>query len=107
MRKIEARMVAAALTGDRMKDGNTEVVTGASLFACQIVTSVYLHGNLIAQNGGKGWGINLRGWNTPTTRSRVNALLQGLGVPGRVCTIKGRAHFNGKPIGHHDWVHVS
>ena len=81
MRKIEAKMVAAVLAGGRMKDGNTEVVTGASLFACQIVTSVYLHGNLIAQNGGKGWGINLRGWNTPTTRSRVNALLQGLGFP--------------------------
>ena len=106
MRKIEVRMVAAALTGDRMKYGNTEVVTRTREDG-QRVTSVYLHDNLIAQNGVTGWGFSLRGWNTPTTRSRVNALLKGLGVPGRVCTIKGRAHFNGKPIGHHDWVHVS
>ena len=107
MRKIEAKMVAAVLTGGRMKDGNTEVVTRTGLFRSRTITSVYLHGNLIAQNGCSGWGFNLRGRNTPTTRSRVNALLQGLGVPGRVCSVKGQAHFNGKPIDHNDWVHVN
>ena len=106
MRKIEAKMVAAVLTGGNMKGGNTEVVTRTREDG-QRVTSVYLHGNLIAQNGVTGWGFSLRGWNTPTTRSRVNALLQGLEVPGRVCTIGGQAHFDGKPINHHDWVHVN
>ena len=47
------------------------------------------------------------GCNTPTMRSRVNALLQGLEVPGRVYSVKGQAHFNGKPINHHDWVQMS
>lgn len=106
MRKIEAKMVAAVLTGDRMKDGGTEVVTRTREDG-QRVTSVYLHDNLIAQNGVTGWGINLRGWNTPTTRSRINALLQGLEVPGRVYSVKGQAHFNGRPIDPHDWIHVN
>ena len=104
MRKVEAKMIAAVLTGDCMKDGNTEVVTRED---GQRVTMVYLHDCLIAKKDVAGWQFSLRGWNTPVTRSRVNALLQGLEVPGRVCTIKGQAHFNGKPINHHDWVHVN
>lgn len=107
MRVIEAKMAAAALTGSSMRSGNTEVTTRTREDGARI-TTVYLHGNMIAQNGTlAGWGFRLAGWNTPTTRSRVNALLQGLGVPGRVYSVKGQAHFNGKPINHHDWVHVS
>ena len=107
MRKIEAKMVAAVLTGGTLKDGNTEVTTRTREDG-QRVTMVYLHGNMIAQNGTiAGWRFRLAGWNTPTTRSRINALLQGLEVPGRVHSVKGQAHFGGKPINHHDWVHAS
>ena len=106
MRKIEAGMIAAVLTGGSMKGGNTEVVTRTREDG-QRVTSVYLFDSLIAKKDAAGWQFNLRGWNTPTTRSRVNALLQGLEVPGRVYSVKGQAHFNGKPINHHDWVHVN
>ena len=106
MRKIEAKMVAAVLTGGRMGDGNTFVETFTRADG-QRVTMVYLFDSLIAKKDVAGWQFSLRGRNTPTARSRVNALLQGLEVPGRVCTIGGRAHFSGRPIDHHDWVHVS
>ena len=106
MRKIEAKMVAAVLTGGRMGDGNTFVETFTRADGV-CVTMVYLFDNLIAKKDVAGWQFSLRGWNTPTARSRVNALLQGLEVPGRVYSVKGQAHFNGKPINHHDWVHVN
>ena len=107
MRVIEAKMIAAVLTGSSMKSGNTEVTTRTREDGARI-TTVYLHGNMIAQNGTTaGWGFRLAGWNTPTTRSRLNALLQGLEVSGRVQGVKGQPHFNGKPIDPHDWFHVS
>lgn len=106
MRKIEAKMVAAVLTGGRMKSGNTTVATVTRGDGVR-VTSVYLCGNMIAQNGIFGWGVKLCGWNTRTTRSRINALLQGLETSSRVHNVKGQAHFNGKPINYHDWVRVS
>ena len=106
MRRIEAKMVAAVLAGGRMKDGNTEVITRTREDGARI-TTVYLQGNLIAQNDTiAGWSFRLAGWNTPTTRSRINALLQGLGVSGRVYGVEGQAHFDGEPINLHDWVHV-
>lgn len=106
MRKIEAMMVAAVLTGGRMSGGNTFVETITRADGGR-VTMVYLFDNLIARKDATGWQFSLRGQNTPTTRSRVNALLQGLEVPGRVYSVKGQAHFNGKPIGHHDWIRVN
>ena len=106
MRKIEAKMIAAVLAGGRMDDGNTFVETFTRADGGR-VTMVYLFDSLIAKKDAAGWQFSLRGWNTPTTRSRVNALLQGLEVPGRVYGVKGQAHFNGKPINHHDWVRVS
>lgn len=79
MRVIEAKMAAAVLTGSSMKSGNTEVTTRTREDGARI-TTVYLNGN------------------TPTTRSRLNALLQGLEVSGRVHSVKGQPH---------DWFHVS
>lgn len=107
MRVIEAKMVEAVRTGSSMKSGNTEVITRTREDGARI-TTVYLHGNMIAQNGTiAGWRFRLAGWNTPTTRSRINALLQVLEVSGRVHGVKGQPQFNGKPIDQHEWFHVS
>ena len=102
MRKIEARMIAAVLTGGNMRSGNTEVDTWTSRDGAR-VTTVYLHGNRIAQNAGSGWRFRLGGWNTPTTRSRLNALRSALEIPGRVHCVNGASMLDGKPVSAVDW----
>ena len=79
MRKIEAEMIQAVKNGRDWKSGNTSVdVTDHGII-------VRLHGNKIAQV--EPWDqvvyVTDAGWQTTTTKSRLNALLLGLG---------GRAH---------------
>ena len=103
MRVIEAKMIAAVLTGSNMKSSNTEVVTRTREDGAR-VTAVYLHGHMIAQNGTiAGWGYRLAGWNTPTTRSRINALRCALEIPGRVRCVNGAPMLDGRPISAVDW----
>lgn len=53
--------------------GNTKITTNYRNDG-QYVTTVYLHSNMIAQFSGGQWGFKLAGWNTPTTKSRINAI---------------------------------
>ena len=80
MRKIEAAMVNAVNNGRDWRSGNTSVdVTDHGI-------TVRLHGNKIAEvdrEAGICW-ITDAGWQTTTTKSRLNALLRGC-VDGRAC----------------------
>jgi hypothetical protein len=76
MRKIESQMVAAIKAGKDWKLANTEVI------ACSNVSDVYLHGNLIARIGETWIEIFDGGWQTNTTKSRLNAILSTFGMPG-------------------------
>lgn len=69
MRKIERLMNAAITNGKDFKLDNTEVV------ACSNVSDVYLHGNLIARIGETWIQLFDGGWQTVTTKSRLNAIL--------------------------------
>lgn len=69
MRTIEKNMNAAISAGRNWAAGNTSVT-----FVNNEV-QVRLHGNLIAVRDAAGvWRYSLAGWNTTTTRSRLNAL---------------------------------
>lgn len=70
MCKIERDMIAAIRAGKNRALGNTYVnpIVGG--------VEVRLHGNLIAVLTDQGLRFTLAGWPTPTTRSRINALLQ-------------------------------
>ena len=77
MRKIETQMNAAITNGKCWKSDNTEVFTNdnnASL--------VYLHGNLIAIITDNSITMFDGGWQTNTTKSRLNAILSECGLPG-------------------------
>ena len=77
MRKIEENMVNAIKRGKCWTSGNTEVFTnknGASL--------VYLHGNHIATVTYKKVTLFDGGWQTNTTKSRLNAICDEFCVPG-------------------------
>ena len=73
MRKIEQLMNTAIQRATNWKSGNTrvEAVVGAS--------RVYLHGNLIAEVGDDYMQIFDGGWQSNTTKSRLNALLSEFG----------------------------
>ena len=76
MRKIESLMNAAITNNQDFKSANTQVI------ACSNVTDVYLHGNLIARIGETWLELFDDGWQSNTTKSRLNAILSVHGVEG-------------------------
>ena len=71
MRKIESQMCAAVQSNIDWKSGNTEVTIDKETNT----SSVYLHGNLIATVTDNDMTIYDGGWQSNTTKSRLNALL--------------------------------
>ena len=76
MRKIEQRMNAAILGGFNWSSGNTAVNN------CDGVSHVFLHGNKIAEIGDSEITLMDGGWQSNTTKSRLNAILQVHGLDG-------------------------
>jgi len=74
MRKIEADMIQAIKSHKSWKSGNTQVQISPKDNSAH----VYLFGNLIATECSRGWMICDCGWQTTTTKSRLNALLSAL-----------------------------
>ena len=89
MRKVTAQIKKAFEEGRSLKVGNTETDG----------QTVWLHGNAIVKRDPDGlvrW--SLAGWNTPTTRERVN----GIANAG-VCQFKFEPVLNGEEIDASDW----
>jgi hypothetical protein len=84
MRKIELLMNRAICDGRDWKCDNTEVVS------CSNVTDVFLHGNLIARIGETWLELFDGGWQSQTTKSRLNAILEAHGSGGE--RVFQRAH---------------
>ena len=76
MRKIEQNMCQAIQSNKNWKSGNTEVVTNDT------VSNVYLHGNLIATVTETDMTIFDGGWQSVTTKSRLNALCDEFCISG-------------------------
>ncbi len=78
MRKIETQMNAAVAANKDWQSANTSVhfdsETGVSI--------VRLHGNKIAEIGDNWMALFDGGWQTTTTKSRLNALLSAFGIDG-------------------------
>ena len=73
MREIETQMIAA-VKGDKnwTKDHTSVIIEDG-------VSTVYLHGNLIAEVDDESIKLYDGGWQTTTTKSRLNALLSEYG----------------------------
>jgi hypothetical protein len=76
MRKIERQMNAAITAGKDWKSDNTMVTTVNG------VSHVFLHGNKIAEIGDNFILLMDGGWQSNTTKSRLNAILREHGIPG-------------------------
>ena len=97
MRKITEQAATAFHSGRDFRSGNTQV--NRRIGGVELV----LFGHTIAKNiSGDGLHINLCGWNTNTTRERLNGL-QGV----QVYTRKGQPYLNGNPIPSNEWVKVN
>lgn len=96
MRQIEKQMLAAIRNGKNFNGNNTQVECepNGNIY-------VYLFGNCIYKIVNGTPKFNLCGWNTSTTRSRLNAL--GVNVTSKGFT----PHYNGKPISAYSgWIDV-
>lgn len=82
MRKIESQMIAAIKSETDWKSGNTKVVNFFNDGDKCVVSSVFLHDNLIAEVTDTDMTIYDGGWQTTTTKSRLNALCQEFCVTG-------------------------
>ena len=76
MRKIERLMNAAISDSKDWKLANTEVLNVDG------ISYVYLHGNLIAEVDDNGIKLYDGGWQSNTTKSRLNAILSEHGIAG-------------------------
>ena len=93
MRKVTERIKRAFEQGKALKLGNTETDGD----------TVWLFGNEIIRrdNVGTVWAT-LAGWNTPTTRERVN------GITGlRIYQQNFEAKLDGEPIESDEWINVT
>lgn len=94
-RQITKEIVKAFMEGTNKKVSNSEVhadCTGVYM---------YLFGNLIAVRCNQRIKVTLAGWNTATTRERLN------GIPRvSIQQKKGRAYLNGEPMEENAWYIV-
>ena len=74
MRKIESQMIDAIKSETDWKSGNTKVINFYNDDKECVVTSVFLHDNLIAEVTDTDMTIFDGGWKSNTTKSRLNAL---------------------------------
>ena len=74
MRLIEQQMCRAVINKNDWRKDNTEVLYSPS----RDVSCVYLHKNLIATIDNNSVEVYDGGWQSNTTKSRLNALINGL-----------------------------
>jgi hypothetical protein len=88
MRVIESKMLNAIKSRKSMRCDNTEVVTFGD------VSEVYLHGNKVAEISPNYVYVQDCGWQTVTTKSRINAILRSYNL-GNVSAKKFQWFVNG------------
>ena len=93
MRKIETLMNAAITNGRNFSSGNTTVTHKDG------VANVFLHGNKIAEVGDGFVTLFDGGWQSNTTKSRLNAILQEHGIKGECVFQKNWNWFVHKFVG--------
>ena len=78
MRLIERQSIDAIKQGKDWRKDDTKVVHFYNDKEYPVVTSVFLHGNKIAEIDATTVEIYDGGWQSTTTKSRLNALINGL-----------------------------
>lgn len=87
-KKVDDTIARAFARGEKAK-GNNTVCDGSA---------VYLHGHRIAWRDGAHVMASLCGWNTTTTRARLNAICQEIGAEGHFTQKDFAPYFAGREI---------
>ena len=82
MRKIEASMIEAIENQLNWQVANTQVINSELSSDGSVVSVVKLHGHKIAVIGDNFIQLFDGGFQSATTKSRLNAILKGFGVTG-------------------------
>lgn len=94
MRTIEKNMIAAINNGKNFRSKNTSVSHDNN------ETTIRLYGNRIATIKGNELSVRSAGWETYTTKSRLNSILSHFNKPKisqkKFCWFIGNEKFNGK-----------
>ena len=96
MRKIEQQMCDAIKDNKAWRSGNTEVTLGNDG-----VSYVFLHGNLIAEVDDTSITVYDGGWQSNTTKSRLNAICDTFCIAGEGVFQKNFEWFVHKFVGQH------
>jgi len=94
MRKIEQQMIAAINNNQNLQSANTTVLTEQNG-----ISTVYLHGNKIAEIGDDYMTIYNGGYQSKTTKSRLNALCNEYCITGECVFQKNYQWFVRKFVG--------
>ena len=101
MRKIESQMIEAIENQLNWQSANTQVINSELASDGTVVSIVKLHGHKIAVIGDNFIQLFDGGWQTVTTKSRLNAILSAFGLPGEGVFQKNFqwfVNYNGFPI---------
>lgn len=103
MRQVEKQMLTAIHSRKDWKSSNTEVVVTYFAHAAKPIEriNVFLHGNPIAEITNDSVAVCDCGWQTPTTKSRLNAILRELCGAG---IYQKERKWYGTAIEESDWV---
>jgi hypothetical protein len=97
MRKITEQIANAFARGMNYAQGNTMTAEG----------NIYLHGNKIIKTESDGVYMSLAGWNTVTTRERLNGVSSELGYKASFTQKNFEPYLNNKPINDDTWYKVA
>ena len=97
MRKVTNEIANAFAQGESKAVGNTWTDG----------QTVYLHGNKITERTEDGIFMTLAGWNTTTTRERLNGIAQVLGFDISFNQKDFEPYLNGSIVNPSEWVKVS
>ena len=102
MRKITLQAVTAFMMGQNFSSGNTRVVCEGRF------ATLRLHGNAIANRDGNTVMLTDAGWQTTTTKERLNGLLEVMGKAGmKISQRKGVWYWgNGDEFASDQWNRV-
>ena len=104
MRKIETQMIQAIKDNTNWTSANTTVTLEDG------ISKVYLHGNLIAEIDEDSMKLYDGGYQSKTTKSRLNALLSAFGMDGEYVFQKNFqwfVNYQGSPIPFFDGMRLA
>ena len=97
MRKITQQIANALFARQNVTKGNTATMDG----------EVFLHGNKIAKIENGALLMSLAGWNTPTTRERLNGIADVFGAKDKFSQKDFEPYLGNRLIRDDDWYHVT